>query len=201
MNARSLVVVLAVLAALGALTGPAAAFDAGKAFQKGGLVGSLEAGGGNQENLEGHKNQTDLDLWYVGARLGWLPWGAVGGGPLRGAPEVGLEALYQRYVDPVQAFYAGLAAVGRYHFLALGRLVPYAELGAAAGGTDLRVIEIDSDFAFLLFGGVGASLFVTDRTALYAGYRLIHVSNGNSDAPNRGFEAHTGLAGVSFFFK
>ncbi len=179
---------------------PAAAFDAGVAFPKGGLVLSVEGGGGAQRNIE-RGVETGLELGYGGVRLGYLPFGPVGTGPLRGALEAGLEAVYVRYTHPVDAFYAGLAAVGRYHFLALGRLVPYAEVGGAAGGTDLRIREIASDFSFLVFGGVGASVFLTERTALYAGYRILHVSNGNTDTPNHGFEAHTGLAGVSFYLK
>jgi len=185
-----------------ALAAPgAAAFEAERAFRPGAVLGSLEAGGGSQVNLERHRSQTGLDLWYAGVRAGYLPWGARGTGPLRGAAEVGLEALYQRYVDPVDAFWAGLAAVGRYHFLALGRVVPYVELVAGAGGTDLRVREMDSPFAFYLAGGAGLALVVTDRTALYAGYRLVHLSNANLDTPNRGFEAHTGVVGVSVFLK
>jgi lipid A 3-O-deacylase len=134
-------------------------------------------------------------------RAGFVPWGAVGPGVLRGALEVGLEPFYQRYTDPVDAYFAGLALVGRYHFLSLGRVVPYAELFAAAGGTNLRVVEIDSDFTFLLQGGLGLSVFVTDYVAVYGGYRFQHVSNGNTELPNRGFESHTGVAGVSWYFK
>jgi opacity protein-like surface antigen len=75
------------------------------------------------------------------------------------------------------------------------------EIAGAAGATDLKVSEIRSEFAFWVVGGVGASIFITDNTAIYAGYRLVHMSNGNTETPNRGFEAHTGLAGVSFFFR
>src|SRR6266403_50475 len=49
------------------------------------------------------------------------------------------------------------------------------ELFAAAGGTNLKVMEINSSFAFWLAGGLGASYFVTDNVALYAGYRMVHV--------------------------
>jgi opacity protein-like surface antigen len=63
------------------------------------------------------------------------------------------------------------------------------------------VREIDSEFAFLIQGGVGVSVFLTDRVAIYGGYRMQHVSNGNTSSPNRGFESHTGLGGVSYYFK
>ena len=134
-------------------------------------------------------------------RLSYLPFGAAGPSLLFGALELGLEPFYQRYTGREDAFYAGLAAVGRYHFLSLGRFVPYVELAGAAGGTDLDILEIDSDFSFLLFGGGGVSVFVTDRVALYAGYRLQHVSNGGTDVRNRGFESHTGVIGLSTYFR
>lgn len=187
-------------AALAAPT-PTAAFEAAETFQKGTWILSLEGGGGSQENLHSRPDETDFDLWYAGVRVGALPFAPLGGGAVRGSLEIGLEPIYQRYTAGVGAFFAGLALVGRLHFLGLGRVVPYVEVAGAIGGTDLNVREIDSDFTFWLAAGAGASVFVTDRVALYAGYRLVHVSNGGTDDPNRGFEAHTGLAGVSFFFR
>jgi hypothetical protein len=193
--------------ALGAVLGAWAALTAGAAaeprdnFKKGGFVVSVEAGGGRQFDLESHREFSDIAFWNVGFRSSLFPVEPFGTGGWAGALEIGLEPLVQRYVEPEGATWAGLAAVGRYHFLGLGTLVPYAELAAAAGGTDLRVREIDSDFAFMLWGGVGASLFVTERTAVYAGYRYQHISNGNTDSPNRGFESHWGVVGFSFYFR
>ena len=189
-----------VVAGLLAAAAPAAAWDSAGVFAKGTFVLSGEASYGEQWNVEGFNDATGLTFVNAGVRFGWLPFGAAGPGPLLGALELGLEPIYQRYLEPKDAFYAGLAAVARYHFLSLGRFVPYFEVAGAAGGTDLKVREIDSDFAFLLFGGAGASVFVTDRTAIYAGYRYIHISNGNTDKPNRGFESHSGVMGVSYFF-
>jgi opacity protein-like surface antigen len=178
------------------------AFDADAAFPKGGYVISLEGGYGEQFDAW-NTSITGLDFFNAGVRLGLLPWGAAGPGPLRGALEIGLEPFYQRFVEPdkAKAFFAGLGAVARYHFLPFGRFVPYLELGAAPGYTDLRVQEQQTDFVFLLFGGAGASYFLTERTALYAGYRLQHISNGGTDSPNRGINSHTGVVGVSIFFR
>lgn len=191
---------LAVLAALLALAAPARALDAGQTFRKGAFVISGEAGGGHQSNLENHTSTTGLALWYLGVRGSILPFSPLAKGTVvHGSFEAGLEALMQRYESPVSATFGGLGMAFRYHFLALGRLVPYLEVAAFAGGTDLEVREIRSDFTFLLYGGGGLSFFLTDRTALYAGYRMVHVSNGNISSPNRGFEADTGVMGVSFF--
>lgn len=202
MNAHIRSVTAAVVLGLAVMTPAAWAFDPAVTFKKGSYVLSLEGGYGEQFNLEGFTSQTDLKFFNVGLRSSLVPFENFGAaGPLHGALELGLEPLYQEYTDPKPAFWAGLAAVGRYHFLSLGRLVPYVELGAAAGGTDLRIKEIDSDFSFLLWGGVGGSVFLTDSTAVYAGYRYEHNSNGNTDTPNRGWESHVGVFGVSYYFR
>lgn len=179
----------------------APAFDPAQTFRQGATVLSIEAAGGSQNNLERHRVQSDLNLWSLGARYSLLPLAPSGPGLLRGSLEVGLEPTFQRYTDGHDAFWLGVSARGRWHFLSLGRVVPYLEVGAGAGGTDLRAIEIDSSFAFLLSVGVGASFFLTDQWALYGGYRLVHVSNGHTANKNRGFEADTGVVGVSYYFK
>ena len=180
---------------------PAWAFDAEQTFKKGTFVLSGEGAYGWQLNSELKRSATYVEFYDAGVRFSLLPLDTIARSSfLYGALEVGLEPLYQHYTTPKQAFWAGLAAVGRYHFLGLGRVVPYAEVGGAAGGTDLKVREINSTFAFLVFGGLGASIFISNKTALYAGYRFQHVSNGNTSRPNRGFEAQIGVAGISFFF-
>ncbi len=180
---------------------PAWAFDAEQTFKKGTFMLSGEGAYGWQFNSEHKRNATYVEFYDAGVRFSLLPLDTIARSSfLYGALEVGLEPLYQHYTTPKQAFWAGLAAVGRYHFLGLGRVVPYAEVGGAAGGTDLEVREINSTFAFLVFGGLGASIFISNKTALYAGYRFQHVSNGNTSRPNRGFEAQIGVAGISFFF-
>ena len=196
---RSVFCCVVALAVLGTVHG-GEAFDADDVFTAGGRVLSIEGGYGEQFDLW-NTTITGFDFFNAGIRVGFLPWGTVGSGPLKGAFEIGLEPFYQRFVHPEHAYFAGLGAVGRYHFLPLGRLVPYVELAAAPGATDLRTREQHTDFVFLLFGGVGASYFVTERTALYAGYRLQHISNAGTDSPNQGINSHTGVVGFSLFFR
>ena len=201
MSAGARLRLLAVVVSVTAVVPPAWAFDPAETFKKGSYVLSLEGAYGEQFNLEGFHTVSDIKFFNVGFRSSILPLGPTGSGFLTGALELGLEPVYQQYTDPKPAFWGGLAAVGRYHFLSLGRFVPYVELAGAAGGTDLRVREIDSDFSFLLWGGVGASVFVTDSTAVSAGYRYEHNSNGNVKSPNRGWESHVGVLGVSYYFR
>jgi len=184
-----------------AATAPAWAFDVEETFKKGRFVLSAEGSYGWQVNDEHLRRVTNLEFYDVGARFSLLPFEPLGRDRFwYGALELGLEPLYQHYTTPKQAFWAGLAAVVRYHFLSLGRFVPYVEIAGSAGGTDLEIPEIKSAFAFLLFGGVGASVFVSDKTALYLGYRFQHVSNGDTSKPNRGFESNVVVGGVSFYF-
>ena len=199
---RSLVVSVALtgILALWSCVPKANAFDPHQAFAKGAWALSVEGGYGEQVNL-GDATITELDFFTAGLRLGFFPWGIGGPGPLAGALEIGVEPLYQRFFDPVDAYFAGLAAVTRYHFTSLGRVVPYLEIAGSAGYTDLRVREQDTNFVFLLFGGVGASYFVTERTSIYAGYRFQHISNAGIDSPNRGIDSHTGVFGLSMFFR
>ena len=56
--------------------------------------------------------------------------------------------------------------------IGFGRLVPYLEGTAGAGGTSLRVQEI-----------------------------FQHISNGHTSHLNRGFNSDSGTGGVSFYFK
>ena len=176
------------------------AFDADRVFTKGGYVLSVEGGYGEQFDAPWGATFTGLDAFNAGVRLGVLPWGATGSGLLKGALEIGVEPFYQRFLHPHDAFFAGLGVVARYHILPLGRFVPYIELSGAPGATDLRVREQNTDFVFLFFGGIGASYFITDWTAFYAGYRFQHISNANTDSPNRGINSHTGVVGLSILF-
>ena len=199
MTAR--VVIVATLVALVVTVAPTAAFDPDERFHKGALIFSFEGGYGEQDNFEDNF-ESGMKFWNTGVRLGLVPFAPLGGqGPLHGAFEIGLEPFFQRYVEPKPAFFAGLGVVGRYHFLDFGRLVPYLELAGSAGRTDLTVAEIRSSFTFLLWGGVGASVFITERAAVYAGWRYQHVSNGHTSSPNRGFESHSGVVGFSYFLR
>jgi len=194
-----LAALITTLVAVGLLPVMAIAYDPEQTFHKGAVLLSVEGGGGAENNFE--PLDSHIEFWNAGVRLSLIPFGTTGSGVLYGALEVGLEPLLQQYTRPSDAQWAGLALVGRYHFLRLGRFVPWVEILGAAGGTGLKVPEIRSSFAFLLDGGVGASVFLTDQTALYVGYRLQHISNGNTSNPNFGFESHTGVIGATFFLK
>ena len=191
------VVMLAVLA----LVCPAAGFDPEATFAKGATVFGLQVGGGVANSIEGHRTLSDISFLNATPRVSYLLFSPFGSGLLRSALEAGVEGWFQYYLSPNEATAEGLKLAMRYHLIGFGRLVPYFEVIAGAGGTSLRVKEIDSAFTFVLEAGGGLSYFITDTVALNAGYRFQHISNGHTSSPNRGFNSDTGIGGVSFYFK
>ena len=183
------------------LARPAPAYDPEATFARGTTILGLQIGGGAANNVEGHRYVSDIAFITETPRLSYLFFSPFGSGLLRSAFEPGLEGWFQQYLSPHSATAQGLKVTGRYHFIGLGRFVPYLEGTAGAGGTSLRVPEIDSTFTFVLEAGAGLSYFVTDSLALNAGYRFQHISNGHACNPNRGFNSDSGVVGVSFYFK
>jgi hypothetical protein len=169
-------------------------------FERHDLSLSLEAGYGRQENFGDRSYQSNLVMWNSGARVGWVPLGTTGSGIFKGALQLSLQVFLQNYLPPHRAYLLGPMGLARYNFQWRRRLLPYLELGGAAAATNLDIFEINSRHTFMGLVGAGASFFVTRRIALNAGYRLQHVSNGNTAIPNRGFEAHQATVGLTYWF-
>ena len=191
---------VAALAVL-SLVRPAAAFDPEATFARGTTIFGLQIGGGGVNNVESHRTVSDISFINESPRVSHLFFSPFGSGLLRSAFEPGLEGWFQQYLSPHSATAEGLKLTGRYHLIGFGRFVPYLEGTAGAGGTSLKVPEIDSTFTFVLEAGAGLSYFVTDTVAINAGYRFQHISNGDTSKPNRGFNSDSGVVGISFYFK
>lgn len=199
MRGLSALAVLGVIAAL--VPAPAWAFDADQTFAKGTVIFSFQAGGGGQNNVEDHGTLSDVLFTTGGPRLSRLFLDPIGPAWFRWAFETGIEGWLQYYVRPEEAMGQGLKLALRHHFLSFGPLVPYLELTVGGGASDLEVLEIRSTFNFVAEGGAGFSIFVTDGLALTGGYRFQHISNGDVERPNRGFNSHIGTFGFSYFFR
>ena len=187
--------------ALLSLARPAPAYDPQATFAKGTTIVGLQVGGGAFNDVEGHRYVTDISFVNVTPRVSYLFFAPFGSGLLLSAFEPGLEGWFQQYLSPHSSSAEGLKLAGRYHFIGLGRLVPYLEITGGAAGTSLKVREIDSTFTFVAEAGAGLAYFVTDSLAVNAGYRFQHISNGHTSNPNRGFNSDSGVVGVSFHFK
>lgn len=191
----------AITLAVLALVRPALAYDPEATFARGTTIFGLQVGGGAANNVEGHRTVSDISFLTATPRLSYLFFSPFGSGLLRSAVEPGIEGWFQYYLSPHEATAQGIKLAMRYHLIGFGRLVPYVEATAGAGGTSLRVSEINSTLTFVLEAGAGLSYFVTDSIALNLGYRFQHISNGHTSNPNRGFNSDSGVAGVSFYFK
>lgn len=188
------------LFALLSWTIPAAAADPAEEFARGTKIFSFQVGGGAQNNVENHGRLSDIRFVNLTPRLSLLPMDPIGSGFWKGAVETGLEPWFQYYLEPKTATAEGMKAAVRYHFLSASPIFPYVEVTAGAAGTSLKVLEIRSSFTLVLEAGVGLSYFVAPGVAVTGGYRFQHISNGNVESPNRGFNSDTGTLGVSFFF-
>ena len=192
-------VVLALFAVL-SWVAAAAATDPATEYARGTKIFSLQVGGGVQNNVEEHERISSISFVNVAPRLSVLPLDPIGGGFFKGSLETGLEPWFQFYLEPRTAAAEGLKVALRYHFLGAAPIFPYAEVTVGVGGTSLDVQEARSDFVFVMEAGVGLGYFLTDGVQLTAGYRFQHVSNGNIEKPNKGFNSDVGILGVSFFF-
>jgi len=195
---RSIVALLV----LGGVLAPAAAwaYDADESFAQGTWIAGVLLGGGRDFPLK-NSDPTDVSFVNLLPRISILPWAPFGSRWWKGALELGVEGWLQYYTEPARATAFGLKAASRYHFIGLGRLVPYVELLAGVGATSLNVKEIDSNVTFVLEAGAGLAYMITERIAVSAGYRFYHVSNAGIAQPNAGVNAHEAVAGVSWSWR
>jgi hypothetical protein len=134
---------------------PVSAYDPEVVFAKGATVFGLQIGGGAANNIEGQRTVSDISFLTATPRVSHLFLPPLGSGLLRSAVEPGLEGWFQYYLSPQGATAEGLKLAMRYHLIGFGRLVPYLEITGGAGGTSLRVREIDSAFTFVAEAGAG----------------------------------------------
>ena len=182
---------------------PAAAFDP---------RGDLRPGhddlrtAGRRRRGEQHRGPPDRQRHLVHHRPRGCPTCSsrrFGSGLLRSALEPGLEGWFQHYLSPNEATAQGAQARGALPSASgFGRLRSRtSRRTAGAGGTSLRVPEIDSAFTFVLEAGAGLSYFVTDTARCQRGLSLpAHLERAHLQ-PEPGLQLGHRVGGVSFYFK
>lgn len=111
-----------------------------------------------------------------------------------------LEPQYNNVLKPDRDYEFGLGIGIKYMHPLTNDLHPY--IYACTGP---HYISVNSEnqaegFVFSNQFGVGLYYFATKRTALNAGYRFRHMSNGGTRDPNSGIDSHLGVIGLSVFF-
>jgi len=120
----------------------------------------------------------------------------------RGQISLGGEMVYIQFHEPVLSHGVGFTPKIKYSFVALDRIRPYVEFAGGPFWTDLagNIPEQHSQFNFILTAGLGVSYFLSERTAINAGYRFQHISNAHTSSPNVGLNESLPFAGFSFYF-
>jgi hypothetical protein len=72
--------------------------------------------------------------------------------------------------------------------------------GASALGGRAGPRTGNCDINFVLEGGPGVLIFMSQHAALDIGYRVHHISNGHQ-CLNQGFNSNMGVIGLSYFFR
>jgi len=111
-----------------------------------------------------------------------------------------LEGSYLFASQPAQGSGGGGSLLLRWNWLAGQRVVPFATLGAGIVGLDFDLTAQRDGFNFLLQGGLGTHVFVSEQRALTAEWRYQHMSNANLRLPNKGVDASAFFVGATFFY-
>jgi opacity protein-like surface antigen len=90
----------------------------------------------------------------------------------------------------------------RFYFLAKNRLKPFIQLGAGIVYFNKPMpLPKTSRFNFTGYFGGGVMYQITRKQAISLSYRYYHISNGNTQHINPGYNANVFALGYSFFYK
>jgi hypothetical protein len=145
---------------------------------------------------------SDVDVWNVGLRYGWILTRPHGPGFLNGRFEYTLDAVpvfvvFQRYNT---AYGAGFTPLGlKWDFAARGRFEPYFELGGGVLFTNHQVPTGTSSVNFTPSTALGMHL-LGDKHTLSFEVRYLHISNAGLSYYNPGINTVQVRVGVGKFF-
>ena len=125
--------------------------------------------------------------------------GDLGGGPLRGNLEYGVEAIPAMVVFQRNTVYsAGFSPLQlRWNFTSPKTVAPFLEIGGAVLASSDQLPEGTSRFNFLTNGGLGLQFLRNGRPSVSLGMRYQHISNAGTANHNPGINSlyfFTGLA-------
>ena len=161
---------------------------------------SLAGGFSFSHNVPDTRNLETVRGFDALSHVGYVLTDEAGGGFIRGNFELLAEPTLIHLDASKSATIGGLAVLGRWVFAGGAVVRPYLEagVGVLGGRTELR--QTTCDVNFILQGGPGLMLFVSEQTALTIGYRFQHLSNGSKCAQNLGLNSSLFIVGVSYFF-
>jgi lipid A 3-O-deacylase len=172
-----------------------------ESIRAGALEWALAAGGGATLGIPAESLET-VASFHLLPHLGYFLTGEVGEGIGRGNVEFIVEpTLIHLDASSNSATVIGLAAPLRWVFAASPRLRPYIEAGGGVLGGHVDLQQAKCDVNFVIEGGGGAMLFMSERVALTLGARYHHLSNADRCSKNLGLNSVIGIVGISYIFR
>lgn len=174
--------------------------DSATLFERGNYELALSAGP-MFSPIGANKGRPTLNYALSGAQCGWMLTDARGSSWLSGNLEVAAEAIGAGIFEGKGNYISGGTAWVRYNFVQPNwRLVPYAETGAGADGTDVDSRLVGGRFAFNLNVGAGTRYFVAKDWSINLEFLYQHISNATLYRNDLGINAIGPVLGVSYFF-
>ncbi|MFB0505489.1 MAG: acyloxyacyl hydrolase [Thermodesulfobacteriota bacterium] len=163
-------------------------------FQEGALEWGASAGFGTNFHAAGNVRD-DIQFYSLFPSVGKVLKKWDGGGSLDFIVEGFLS--YARQVSKAR-YAGGITPLFAYNLKALGKAVPFIELGVGILYTDLDPKNFGSKFDLTPQAGIGVRYEIGHGKFLKLSYRLHHISNAGIDADNGSIDSHFFLIGLSF---
>lgn len=190
---------MAGLLAAAAVAGTPSAAGAGDPFAAG--TKDVGLGAAASISLEGTRDLDTVAGFQLLPHAGYVVTDAVGPGWLRGNLELLLEpSLIHITSDAGSATVVGASGLGRWIFSGT-RFRPYLDAGVGVLLGETHLEQTTCGVNFLIQGGPGVLVVLSDRTTLAVGYRYQHISNANACRPNPGINSSALYLGVSYLFR
>jgi len=149
-----------------------------------------------------HEATESVTAYQLLAHAGYVATDPMGPGWLSGNLELLLEPqiLYLDGDKGRSATVGGAAALARWLFVGTGTVRPFVEGGVGLLGGKMEFRQTNCDVNYVIEGGPGVLVFVSDRVAVSAAYRFQHISNAGGCSKNLGLNSSAVMVGVSYFF-
>jgi hypothetical protein len=165
--------------------------------------GAKEVGLGGAISLS-HGTDNDFDT-VTGLQLlphvGYVATDPMGPGWVRGNLELLLEpAVLHLDTEVGASTVLGLSALGRW-ILGGTRVRPYFDVGAGVLVGETNLPQTDCGVNFLIQGGPGVLVVLSESTTLAVGYRFQHISNAGACTINPGINSSALYLSVNYLFR
>jgi hypothetical protein len=111
-----------------------------------------------------------------------------------------LEPQVNPVVSPDNDLEFGLGVGFKYMYPVFEQVSVFANASTGPHYISVNTSKQSDGFCFANTVGGGLYVHLTKDTALSLGYRLRHLSNARTRAPNGGIDSHHALIGISFFY-